>query len=86
MSSEFQSIHRLPKTHALVFTLHKYFASLAQLEETREGCRAAAMMLRVFDEMSEDKLLYTLGESEEWRANLRFYLASAATAAEVGDE
>ena len=82
MSTEFQSMTRLPRTHSLVFTLHKYFAPLAQLSETVEGARAAAMALRVLEDMTEDKLLYTLGESEAWREDLRSYLHAVAAAAE----
>ena len=70
---------RLPETHALVFTIHKYFAPMAALRTSGvEGQRAAAMMLRSLERMPPDKLLYTLGESIEWRTDLFSFLRTTA--------
>jgi hypothetical protein len=77
LTAEFQSLHRLPKTNALVFTLHKYFAPLSALKETPES---AAMMLRVLRHSAADKLEYTLGGDEVWRDALLAFLEERAGA------
>ena len=71
MASEFQSMHRLPKTHALVFTLHKYFCSLRELRQSPEAC---AMLLRALEATPEDKMEYQLGEDPVWREALLEWL------------
>ena len=75
LSAEFQSMHRLPKTHALVFTLHKYFTPLSGFRQSPE---AAAMLLRTLEATPKDKLQYQLGENEEWHAAILGFLRDAA--------
>jgi hypothetical protein len=75
ITAEFQSIHRLPRTHALVFTLHKYFCPLSALKSSPES---AAMMLRVIQQSPADKQVYTLGEDPQWKAALINFLDQMA--------
>ena len=57
-----QGITRLPRTHAIVFTLHKYFAPISALKA--RAPEACAMLHRAFDVTPPDKLAYSLGEDE----------------------
>eukprot|EP01047_Picozoa_sp_COSAG01_P033737 COSAG01_NODE_2497_length_7572_cov_3.992908_2_plen_589_part_00 len=75
ISAEFQSMHRLPKTHALVFTLHKYFAPLSGFRQSPE---AAAMLLRTLEATPKDKLQYQLGENEQWHRSVMEFLRDVA--------
>ena len=52
---EFQCLHRLPETMALVFTIHKYIDPLSALAQTPE---AADMMTRSWAAKSEEQMEY----------------------------
>eukprot|EP01052_Picozoa_sp_SAG31_P027391 SAG31_NODE_2562_length_5475_cov_2.364769_2_plen_73_part_00 len=68
-------MHRLPKTYALVFTLHKYFAPLSGF---RQSPKAAAMLLRTLEATPKDKLQYHLGENEQWHRSVMEFLRDVA--------
>jgi cytochrome b involved in lipid metabolism len=75
VAAEFQCLHRLPRTKALVFTIHKYFSPMVAL---RSLPRAADMMARSFAEKSEQQLNYTLSADVDMRRKVMIYLAECA--------
>ena len=79
--TEFQCLHRLPKTKALVFTIHKYIDPLSELESSPE---AADMMARSFAAKSEEQLDYALGTDREKRDAILEYVESIAERAGLG--
>ena len=78
---EFQCLHRLPETMALVFTIHKYIDPLSALAQTPE---AADMMTRSWAAKSEEQMEYALGADPEKRAAVVDYVRSAAAVLHTG--
>lgn len=74
--SEFQTLRRLPRTEALVFSIHKYISPMASLVDVP---RAADMMYRAISEKSEEQLSYSLGNDMEKRRKVLAFLEECST-------
>ena len=72
---EYQTLHRLPDTHALVFGIHKYIDPLSSLVHAPH---AADMMVRSWDAKSPQQMEYMIGSDVAKRNEIVDYVRGIA--------